>query len=874
MKKILLPLAAGIILLSCAINKKTAKTINAIATTVKADSAKRDSTKKLKPYSEVVTAKAITRNGLLKVHEVNDRWFFEIPDSLLNKDILVVNRITKAPSTGAGMYGGDWIGENVIQFVKGPSHKMLIQRMSYRDVSRDSTENGMYRSVLNSSLQPIVASFDIKALAPDSAGYVIDVTDFLNGDNDVFFFDTQLKKDAFQLGSLQADKSFIKTILSFPLNTEIKTIKTYTAAANTVQQTYELNSSLVLLPSSPMRPRYFDDRVGYFSRGYIDYDQPQRVKVDYMITRWRLEPKEEDMEKYKRGELVEPKKPIVFYIDPATPKKWIPYLIDGVNAWQKAFEKAGFKNAIYALEAPANDSTWSLEDARHNAIVYKASPIQNASGPQVSDPRTGEILESHINWYHNVQQLLHDWYLVQAGPNDTRGRKAVFDDDLMGNLIKMVCTHEVGHTLGLLHNFVASSTVPTDSLRSSHYIAINGHTPSIMDYARFNYVAQPEDHIAIKDLIPQIGIYDEWAIEWGYRLIPSFKSADEEATYMNQWITAQLLKDHRLFFSDIYPLDPRNRMEDLGDDAMKAGYYGIKNLQRVMQNLKEWSAVPNSINYRDMSRLHQKVVDQYRLYLMNAASNIGGLLRTPRTMEQGGKVLGFVPKETQREAVRFLSAQLFDTPKWLDDKDLYPYIGGGFVIWLYKIQESVIHNLVGGSMWNHLIFGETMLPKEKAYSYNELLDDLENAIYKELTTHQPIDIYRRTVQKIYAVKLMNMTRFGREGDNSMLDPFTVGTARIRQLYQKLSAALPGYTDKESRDHLQDLCTRLKAALDYQKEAFPGVAPTPSRGGFMFNKPDGIQLMSTEPLHSEQLDKGCSMFTEDSQRKWASENNRY
>jgi hypothetical protein len=759
------------------------------------------------------------------VHQINDRWFFELADSLLNKDILVVNRISKAAAEATGIYGGDWIGENVIRFVKGPRQKIFIQRISYRDMARDSSENGMYRSVLNSSLPPIVASFEIRASTPDSTASVIDVTDFINGDNDVFFFDPRVKKE-YKLAGIQADKSYIAGILTFPMNTEIKSIKTYTGGVNNQLFTFELNSSLVLLPSNPMTPRYADERVGYFSRGYINYDAPQLLNVDYMITRWRLEPKKEDEEKYQRGELVEPRKPIVFYIDPATPKKWVPYLIEGVNAWQKAFEKAGFKNAIYALQVPAKDTTWSLEDARHNVIVYKASPIQNASGPQVSDPRSGEILESHINWYHNVQQVLRDWYFIQASPNDLNARKINFDDALMGKLIKMVCTHEVGHTLGLMHNFVASSTVPVDSLRSRQYVARHGHTSSIMDYARFNYVAQPEDHISVNDLIPRIGVYDEWAIEWGYRWM-NFQSRTDEKAYMNNWIIKRLEKDPHLFYSDPYPGDPRNQMEDLGNDAMKAGYYGIKNLQRIMPHLKDWAATPDNRISKDLEHMFSVLVSQYRQYLGKVAANIGGLYRTPRTIEQGGRVLEFIPKEKQREAVLFLNKQLFDTPEWLNDRSLFPYIGGGFVIWLERIQEWYLHELVDASKWNALIFAETMQPKGVAYTYTELLDDLESNIWKELKDHKPIDIHRRVVQKAYLYHLINNTRFGREGDMAIMDAFTIATVRMQQLYKKLSSAIAGYKDADSRNHLMDLCIRLKAALDFQKTAFPGVPPVPN-----------------------------------------------
>jgi hypothetical protein len=331
----------------------------------------------------------------------------------------------------------------------------------------------------------------------------------------------------------------VEGVRSYPINIEITAVKTYSrsatpptaggggggggAATQGGNMTVEINSSLVLLPKTPMQPRYFDPRVGFFAMGYTDYDlNPQGVKSISMVKRWRLEPKEEDMEKYKRGELVEPKKPIIFYIDPATPAKWVPYLIQGVNDWQVAFEKAGFKNAIIAKRAPTKqeDSSWSLDDARNSAIVYKPSSVPNASGPSISDPRSGEIMESHINWYHNVMELLRDWYFIQCSPLDPEARKMVFNDELMGQLIRFVSSHEVGHTIGLRHNHGSSSTVPVENLRNKSWVEANGHTPSIMDYARFNYVAQPEDKISQVGLFPRIGDYDKWAFAWVYKLFP------------------------------------------------------------------------------------------------------------------------------------------------------------------------------------------------------------------------------------------------------------------------------------------------------------------------------------------------------------------
>ena len=371
---------------------------------------------------------------------------------------------------------------------------------------------------------------------------------------------------------------------------------------------------MVLLPKVPMKPRYFDPRVGYFATGYTDFDaNPQGIEEIRMITRWRLEPKPEDVEKYKRGELVEPQKQIVYYIDPATPRKWVPYLIQGVNDWNVAFEKAGFKNAITAKVAPVNDPTWSLEDASHSAIVYKPSDVANASGPHVHDPRSGEILESHINWYHNVMNLVRDWYFIQTAAVDPEARTLRFPDSLMGQLIRFVSSHEVGHTLGLRHNWGSSSTVPVENLRNKAWVEANGHTPSIMDYARFNYVAQPEDNISEKGLFPRIGDYDKWAIEWGYKWMPDANTPEDEVPILNK-MTMEKLKDKRYWFgTETDQDDPRGQNEDLGDNAMKASAYGIKNLQRILVKLPEWTKEANK-DYSSLNEMYQQLVAVWQIY--------------------------------------------------------------------------------------------------------------------------------------------------------------------------------------------------------------------------------------------------------------------
>lgn len=799
-----------------------------------------------KPYKDVITDKAKSDDGLFKVHKVEEKYYFELPDSLMGRDILVVNRISKA---AAGMrnfffgYAGDMIGSNVIRFEKGPNNKVFLKKVSYDEMSRD-TSQPMYRAVANSNMQPIVASFDIAALAKDSAGAVIDVTNYIGSDNDVLNFAANARS-IFRVGSFQADKSYILGVKSYPMNVEIKTVKTYTQGGGPPLQgmpaapsqpsgtlyTLELNSSMVILPSQPMRPRYFDPRVGYFTRTYTDFDaNPHGVKDISMITRWRLEPKEEDVERYLRGELVEPKKPIVFYIDPATPKKWVPYLIQGVNDWQVAFEKAGFKNAIMAKMAPAymEDTSYGLEDARFSAIVYKPSDVANASGPHVHDPRSGEILESHINWYHNVMEILHNWYFVQAAPTDTGARTMKFSDELMGQLIRFVSSHEVGHTLGLRHNYGSSSTVPVEKLRDKAWVEANGHTPSIMDYARFNYVAQPEDNISRAGLFPRIGDYDIWAIEWGYRWFPQFKTPEEETAYLNKWIIERLSANKRLWFgTETNPDDPRSQNEDLGDNAMKATSYGIKNLQRIVPNLMTWTKVENE-DYDNLNNMYNQVVVQYGRYMGHVAKNIGGIYETPKSVEQGGPVYEYVPKSIQKEAMDFLSKHLFTTPSWLVNNDILRRIGQNSVNVVGSRQEAVLSRLLNNSTFAKLIQAEAA-NGSAAYTLTDLMNDLRLSIWSELAAKKPIDVYRRNLQKSFVERIGGIVNppapppsstfggitisFGPSIDAKKSDIISVMKGTLRQLKAEISAALPTVTDRMTRYHLQDVNERITAILD-------------------------------------------------------------
>lgn len=790
-----------------------------------------------KPYKEVITDKAQTRKGLFSVHKVDDKWFFEIGDSLLGRDILVVNRIIKAPiDTRSGFFGfaGDDINENVIRFEKGPNNKVFLRNISFSVYSKDST-SPMYKTVQNSNVQPIAAAFNVAAYSKDSTGSVIDLTDYISGDNDILFF-APFFKTFLRIGGLQADKSYIVDIKSYPINTEIKTVKTYGKMATpspipglppagpTGNATFELNSSIVLLPKVPMKPRYYDDRVAYFTTEYTDFDaDPQGVKDLSLITRWKLEPKDEDLEKFKRGELVEPKKPIIYYIDPATPAKWVPYLIQGVNDWQKAFEKAGFKNAIQGKLAPtkAEDSTWSLEDARYSAIVYKPSDIPNASGPHVHDPRSGEIIESHINWYHNVMRLLRNWYLIQASPSDARARKAHFDDELMGQLIRFVSSHEVGHTLGLPHNMGSSSSVPVEKLRDKAWVEANGHTPSIMDYARFNYVAQPEDNISPAGLYPRIGDYDLWSIEWGYKPIYG-QTEEQEKQTLNDWVKARFA-NNRLRFLHQDGMDPRAQTECLGDNNMKAGEYGIKNLKWIVPKIQGWVNEKGE-NYETLTEIYNEVFGQFSRYNGHVLSNIGGIWTDYKTTDQDGAIYTVVPKAQQKEALAFINKQLFETPTWLLDKTILDRITSPTGDRLSQLHDQFLGALLSNARLQRLVSGVNR--DANAYRLDEFMDDLKKGIWSELPTRKAIDAYRRNLQKSYVERLGAIVapptspvgggitiNFGPTIDPKKSDILSVAKGTLRALKAEIVAAIPTYTDRMSRMHLQDLNERLDRILN-------------------------------------------------------------
>jgi len=801
-----------------------------------------------KPYKEVITDKAVSHKGLFTVHKIEDKWYFDIPDSILGRDILVSTRYGKTAS--GGNYGGEQVNLQTINWVKGPSNTLFLKVLTIVNVATDSSQP-IAQAVTNSNMDPIAAAFEVKAYgkgSDSSATTVIDVTEFFKGDNQVVSLTPGIKR-RFNLAAIAGDRSYIESIHTYPINTEIRTVKTFTAspapaapvaggrgpsgslpaADVTGAVTIELNSSFLLLPRTPMRRRLFDPRVGFFASEFTTYgDDQQRVEETRFIHHWRLEPKDEDVDKWKRGELVEPKKQIVYYIDPATPKKWRPYLIAGINDWQPAFEKAGFKNAIVGKEWPENDTTMSLEDARFSVIRYFASDIENAYGPNVADPRSGEILESHIGWYHNVMKLVHDWYMIQTAAVDPRARRMKFDDALMGDLIRFVSSHEVGHTLGLRHNMGSSSKTPVEKLRDKAWVEANGHTASIMDYARFNYVAQPEDNITWKGLYPRIGDYDKWAILWGYKGISDTKDEEEDKKILNKWVIDSLSSNPRLWFGgEGQNFDPRAQTEDLSDNSVKASEYGIRNLKRILPNLPEWSK-EEADQYDNLEEMYGQLVGQFSRYMGHVVKNVGGIQETFKSVEQPGDIYDVTPKATQKGAVDFLNKQLFATPTWLLNKDiLNKFSNPGSADQVSTVQANVLKGLLSSS---RLFRMSTCVSRfgSAAYGVDELLSDAKKGVWSELPPASPIDIYRRNLQKVYVdalVSLLNaappsipaglppglLLLFG--GDIKNTDVPSIARAQLVELRAEIQATAPRETDKLSKYHLQDLAERIKEALN-------------------------------------------------------------
>ncbi len=769
--------------------------------------ARKKKKKSATPAAAQATA-STTQKGLFTVTKSGENWFFEIADSLVGRKFLTTTRFTATPAN-SGKFAGEQVNQQTVYWEVAPTGDKLLLRADLLVNTSDSTQ-AINRAIVISNENPVIGAFKVES--HKGGLYKINVAKFFNDDNAAIGLPAYYKR-MWGLSGMLGDQSFIESIKTFPLNTEVRTTKTFAstptssliATQATGRATIGLNVSFVLLPEQPMLARYFDPRVGYFSDDYTWFsDNQQRVEPRRFVTRWRLEPKDStDMEKMKRGELVEPKKPIVYYIDPATPKQWRKYLIAGVNDWQVAFEKAGFRNAIYALDWPENDSTMSMEDARYSVIRYLASPIENAYGPNVHDPRSGEILESHICWYHNVMKLVHDWYMIQAGSIDEAARKMKYDEELMGNLIRFVSSHEVGHTLGLRHNFGSSSTVPVDSLRSKAWVEAHGHTPSIMDYARFNYVAQPGDGISREGVFPRIGDYDKWAIQWGYT--PMWNAYDSESDHfaLEKLVQANLTNNRRLWFGDGESnryRDPRCQTEDLGDDAVKASGYGLLNLKRMMKQLPQWTYEGNDIYDDNLKEMYSQVRTQYLRYMLHVANNVGGTYSDYKTVNEDGPVYTATPRDKQLAALDFIDREVFTEPTWLRSEDFVKRLTNDPVSQTESVGRTVLSRMTSSYFLSGM---------NEEFPVTVYLPKLTDLIFKETTTREKVTPYRRTMQAVLVDALKELY----QNTGIISDIKAPALAQLKRLETRLKSVSTMVADTTTRDHYAALAELINRTLN-------------------------------------------------------------
>ncbi len=708
-------------------------------------------------YDEI-TKKAKSRDGMFTIHQVEGDWYFELPDTLMGRDILIVNKVSGVPYelNDAGLNKGMSYEDKLIRF-----HKDIVQKKVWVTTwnPRVSVPEGdaIARSVKDNYREAVIEQFPIEAFNNDSTAVLIKVNKVFDGSeksfNDLY--------NSISLGTaVKRELSRIASMKSFPQNIVVKSFLTtqVTEGHESVPVTVETTTNIVLLPEQPMKPRFADNRVGFFSTPHIYFnDKQQAVEKRELVHRWRLEPKPEDVEKYKRGELVEPVKPIVFYIDPATPAQWREAIKTGVFDWQKAFEAAGFKNAVVAKDAPADDPDFDIDDSRYSVITYAASQQANAMGPSVIDPRSGEIIEADVVWWHNVMTLLHTWMQVQTAPVDPRARFNTFEDEYMASAIRFVSSHEVGHTFGLKHNMGASYAFPVDSLRSRTFTAkMGGTASSIMDYARFNYVAQPED--GVERITPVIGMYDKYAINWAYRWL-DVEEPHEELPVLNEWITAHS-GDPMYWYGEQQdsrdPIDPRAQDEDLGNDLIKANRYGILNLKRIVPNIEKWTSAPGE-NYIQAGKLLMAVINQWKMYAGHVMAYVGGFyINNPVAGEDFCRYVP-VEKEKQREAIKYLSEEVFQIPDWLFGADIwkksYPVRtspAGEIEYSPYstarELQYAVFYDLMKDDRLLRMYESE-VLAGNKVYTPEEMFVDLHRAVFKSSLQGRNLSLYERMTQK-------------------------------------------------------------------------------------------------------------------------------
>lgn len=807
MKKLILPVLLALLFAGCKAQKKAGEA-----------SSKSENSEKKSPYEKIVTSSTESDDGLFLVHRNDDKVYYEIPDSLLGREMLWISRIAALPANYGGGYvnAGSKTNEQVVRWVK-KYDKILLREVSFNAVAADSLP--IYQSVTANNFEPIVFSFDIEATNPSGNGTLIDVTDLFTEDvSSLSPLSGRLRK-SYQVRRLDSDRTFIESVKSFPLNIEVKHDLTFEASEppsseKTGTLSFRMNQSMVLLPEEKMEVRPYDERVGWFTVSQIDYGSPL-LKADQKryIRRWKLVPS--DPEAYARGELVEPVKPIVYYLDPATPAQFRKYFREGIELWQQAFETAGFKNAIIAKDPPTpeEDPDFSPEDVRYSVVRYVASTTRNAVGPSVSDPRTGEIIESDIIWYHNHLRSYRNRYLLETGAANPKARTLLTPDEEIGEMMKMVIAHEVGHALGLPHNMKASSAYPVDSLRSGTFTQEYGIAATIMDYARYNYIAQPGDENI--RFIRQLGPYDHYAINWGYRYLPPQLSLDEKKETLRSWIMEKEGDPVYMFGNGYGGYDPDSQTEGIGDDPVKASEYGVANLKIVAENLRDWTTTPGE-NYTDLEELYGELLGVWYRYMGHVATNVGGINETLKTSDQDGPVYEPLNEEEQKRSMDFLLQEAFDDPEWLATKDIISRIDAeGATERLHLYQSRILGRLLNTSRIARMVEIQSYEPD--TYTATDMMNQLRQGIWSELNNPQAISLYRRNIQRSYIDQLSELLESDQENNRgpspSSTDVQALARAQMEILQTNIRNARNRFSDDLSRYHLNDCLARIDKALD-------------------------------------------------------------